>query len=260
MTGNGPCRTQHDRSGRRDRAARRLGHRRASIVIGAVALVTYGPHGEHATRSSWLPAINAALNGTATILLGSGYVLVRRRHVAAHRACMIAAFAASSLFLITYLIHHAQVGSVPFHGAGWLRPTWVQPISATPDPTYPLAFESPRSCGDGRSEAVVRRLLPHARPHSAGAAAPRRPTLWRRSRAGTTGGGDAPRMRSPVRRILALYATPRNGRVHPLRDTSVVTLTPHVVAQRVERTRAGKVNAAEAWAVASLVRGSTRAT
>src|SRR6266404_5989500 len=70
------------------------------------------------------PAINASLNATATVLLGSGYVFIRRRRIAAHRACMIAAFAASSLFLITYLIHHAQVGSVPFHGAAWLRPVY----------------------------------------------------------------------------------------------------------------------------------------
>ena len=38
---------------------------------------------------------------------------------------MIAAFAASSLFLITYLIHHARVGSVPFHGPAWLRPVYL---------------------------------------------------------------------------------------------------------------------------------------
>jgi len=37
---------------------------------------------------------------------------------------MIAAFAAASLFLITYLIHHAHVGSVPFHGAACLRPVY----------------------------------------------------------------------------------------------------------------------------------------
>ena len=93
-----------------------------AIVIGGVALVIYGPHGGRAGGSSWLPAINASLNATATVLLGTGYVFIRRRRVAAHRTCMIAAFAASSLFLITYLIHHAQVGSVPFHGTGWLRP------------------------------------------------------------------------------------------------------------------------------------------
>jgi len=95
-----------------------------AIVIGGIALVIYVPHGGHAGGSSWLPAINAALNATATVLLSTGYVLIRRRRIAAHRACMVAAFAASSLFLITYLIHHARVGSVPFHGAGWLRPVY----------------------------------------------------------------------------------------------------------------------------------------
>ena len=96
-----------------------------AIVIGGVALVIYVPRGGHAGGSSWLPEINAALNGTATVLLGTGYVLIRRRRIAAHRACMMAAFAASSLFLITYLIHHARVGSVPFHGAARLRPLYV---------------------------------------------------------------------------------------------------------------------------------------
>ena len=95
-----------------------------AIVIGGLAIVIYMPRGGRASGSSWLPAINASLNGTATVLLSTGYVLIRRRRIAAHRACMIAAFAASSLFLITYLIHHAQVGSVPFHGAGWLRPVY----------------------------------------------------------------------------------------------------------------------------------------
>ena len=95
-----------------------------TIVIGGIALVIYVPRGGHAGGSSWLPEINAALNGTAAVLLGTGYVLIRRRRIVAHRVCMIAAFAASSLFLVTYLIHHAQVGSVPFHGAAWLRPIY----------------------------------------------------------------------------------------------------------------------------------------
>jgi uncharacterized membrane protein YozB (DUF420 family) len=121
--GNHSSRSQHRRSGGRDGAARRLViGALTAIVIGGVAIVIYVPHGGHAGGSSWL--INASLNGTATILLGTGYVLIRRRRIAAHRTCMIAAFAASSLFLITYLIHHARVGSVPFHGAAWLRPVY----------------------------------------------------------------------------------------------------------------------------------------
>ena len=96
-----------------------------AIVIGGVAIVISVPREGHAGGSSWLPTINASLNGTAAVLLATGYVLIRRRRIAAHRTCMVAAFAASSLFLITYLIHHAQVGSVPFHGAAWLRPVYV---------------------------------------------------------------------------------------------------------------------------------------
>ncbi|MBI1738243.1 MAG: DUF420 domain-containing protein [Acidobacteria bacterium] len=70
------------------------------------------------------PALNAALNGTAAILLLSGYTFIRRRHVTAHRVCMVAAFLTSTAFLISYLIYHARVGSVPFQWRGWIRPVY----------------------------------------------------------------------------------------------------------------------------------------
>jgi putative membrane protein len=70
------------------------------------------------------PALNAALNATAAVLLVSGYTFIRRRNVTAHRVCMVAAFLASTAFLISYLIYHARVGSVPFHGQGWIRPVY----------------------------------------------------------------------------------------------------------------------------------------
>ncbi len=37
---------------------------------------------------------------------------------------MIAAFTSSSLFLTSYVVYHAQVGSKPFLGTGWLRPVY----------------------------------------------------------------------------------------------------------------------------------------
>jgi putative membrane protein len=70
------------------------------------------------------PALNAALNGTAAVLLLSGYTFIRRKQVTAHRACMVAAFLTSTAFLISYLIYHARVGSVPFQGQGWIRPIY----------------------------------------------------------------------------------------------------------------------------------------
>ena len=71
-----------------------------------------------------LPAVNAALNGIAGILLVIAYILIRRRKIDAHRRTMIAAFATSSLFLVCYVIYHAQVGSVRFTRQGVVRPIY----------------------------------------------------------------------------------------------------------------------------------------
>jgi uncharacterized membrane protein YozB (DUF420 family) len=71
-----------------------------------------------------LPAVNATLNALSGILLTIGYALIRARRIAQHRACMIAAFTTSSLFLVCYLIYHAQVGSVPFTRHGFVRPAY----------------------------------------------------------------------------------------------------------------------------------------
>jgi uncharacterized membrane protein YozB (DUF420 family) len=71
-----------------------------------------------------LPAVNATLNALSGILLLVGYLLIRARRVGLHRRCMIAAFATSSLFLVTYLVYHAQVGSVRFTRQGIVRPIY----------------------------------------------------------------------------------------------------------------------------------------
>jgi uncharacterized membrane protein YozB (DUF420 family) len=68
-----------------------------------------------------LPALNAALNGLSAILLLLGYVCIRTGRRSAHRAFMLAALGSSTAFLASYLIYHAQVGSVPFRGTGALR-------------------------------------------------------------------------------------------------------------------------------------------
>ena len=70
---------------------------------------------------SYLPSLNAALNSASALLLAAGYIFIRTRRVDAHRRCMLAALAASALFLTSYLIYHYNVGSVPFTGRGWIR-------------------------------------------------------------------------------------------------------------------------------------------
>jgi putative membrane protein len=105
------------------------GDRWASLVIGVisftvvalVAVLVTRPGAHGGADVSALPALNAALNATSAVLLTAGWLCIRRRNVAAHRACMLSAFAASSLFLVSYVVYHAQAGSVPFMKQGWIR-------------------------------------------------------------------------------------------------------------------------------------------
>ena len=68
-----------------------------------------------------LPAVNATLNGLAAIFLTTGYVLIRRGHRELHKRCMLAALTTSALFLVSYVIYHANIGSRPFPGQGVIR-------------------------------------------------------------------------------------------------------------------------------------------
>ena len=68
-----------------------------------------------------LPAVNASLNALATVFLSVGWFFIRRKEIARHRACMLSALATSALFLTSYVIYHANVGSVPFTGHGAIR-------------------------------------------------------------------------------------------------------------------------------------------
>ncbi len=71
--------------------------------------------------ASDLPTVNAALNSLSALFLVVGYLFIRAKKVTAHKACMLSAFASSTLFLISYLFYHYQVGSVPFKGQGGIR-------------------------------------------------------------------------------------------------------------------------------------------
>jgi putative membrane protein len=78
-----------------------------------------------------LPAVNAGLNALSAAFLGAGYYLIRRGNRAAHRNCMIAAFAASVLFLACYLTYHTYLayclhkGPTVFRNPAWFRPIYL---------------------------------------------------------------------------------------------------------------------------------------
>jgi uncharacterized membrane protein YozB (DUF420 family) len=78
---------------------------------------------------SVFPVINACLNGTSAVLLGTGYYLVKQRRLQAHKRFMIAALVTSALFLVSYLTYHwelTQAGRpiTRFQGQGIWRPIY----------------------------------------------------------------------------------------------------------------------------------------
>lgn len=78
-----------------------------------------------------IPALNAALNALATVLMTFGFVFIRRalattdaplrvKRIFAHRACMLSAGVVSAVFLVGYVSHKILVRGVhtKFGGIG----------------------------------------------------------------------------------------------------------------------------------------------
>jgi putative membrane protein len=108
--------------------------KRATFVILAVSLaalallfvVIYG-HGRAAevpTWVSWLPALNALLNGTSAVFLVLAYRAIRRRDVATHARRVLVSVASSALFLVSYIVYHSVHGDTRFGGVGVIRPIY----------------------------------------------------------------------------------------------------------------------------------------
>jgi uncharacterized membrane protein YozB (DUF420 family) len=72
-----------------------------------------------------LPAVNATLNAISAVLLVLGYRFIRCGERAKHKRMMLSAFTVSVLFLISYLVYHAQVGSVKYPGTGAMRVVYL---------------------------------------------------------------------------------------------------------------------------------------
>jgi len=72
-----------------------------------------------------LPAVNASLNGTATVLLLLGYFFIRTGKIRYHRVCMIAAFLCSTVFLCFYVYFHLHAGVIRFGGPRWAHGVYL---------------------------------------------------------------------------------------------------------------------------------------
>jgi len=113
-----------------------------------------------------LPHLNAGLNLTAAVLLTFGWVQIKQGHISRHRRLMIAAFVTSALFLTSYVLYHAEVGSRPFPGTGWLRTVYFSiliPHVVLAAVVLPMALVTLRRGlrrDDRRHRALARWTLP----------------------------------------------------------------------------------------------------
>jgi putative membrane protein len=108
----------------------------ASVVVAILAvsaaaslflcwLVYYhAPSDAAGAHLSFLPAVNATLNGLAAISLVAGFRFIHAGRIMPHRSAMFTAFVFSSIFLVTYIVNHALHGDMHFHGRGAIRPVY----------------------------------------------------------------------------------------------------------------------------------------
>ena len=69
----------------------------------------------------FMPAVNASLNATSTTLLLLGFWAIRTGQKQLHKRLMVAAFIASAVFLIGYVIYHYTHGDTRYTGEGLIR-------------------------------------------------------------------------------------------------------------------------------------------
>ena len=112
----------------------------AILAISAAAtlflfwLIYIHPAAATSEQYAFLPALNAILNGLAAISLLIGYTFIRSRKIRQHRAAMLTAFGFSTLFLVSYILHHALHGDVryPVHAA--LRSVYLPLLASHTQP------------------------------------------------------------------------------------------------------------------------------
>jgi putative membrane protein len=115
---------------------------------------------------SVLPTVNVILNASSGVLLLAGFFFIKRRNVAAHRACMLSAFALSLLFLVSYVTYHSQAGSTRFGGQGIVRPIYFAILIShifLAAVVLPLAIVTLRRALGGRFEdhrRIARKTFP----------------------------------------------------------------------------------------------------
>lgn len=91
----------------------------SALIPAVVGILMFAPI-KTAVTGHWtylLPHLNAALNGATTVLLITGFILIRRGNREGHKKAMSAAFVLGTVFLASYLIYHSSAPSTIYGDA-----------------------------------------------------------------------------------------------------------------------------------------------
>jgi putative membrane protein len=106
----------------------------ALLSAAALAFLTYilvvRRGGGTGADLSFMPGVNAALNATSATALVAGFVAIKKKRPDIHRALMVSAFVASSLFLIGYVIYHYVHGDTKYAGVGVMRAIYLSILAS----------------------------------------------------------------------------------------------------------------------------------
>ncbi|MBC8510730.1 MAG: DUF420 domain-containing protein [Cryomorphaceae bacterium] len=95
------------------------------IVPIVVALLMLFPDVFHIESESIdfssLPFFHAILNGSTSVLLFTGFILIKNKKTNLHKISMLSAFVLSSVFLLSYVTSKLTNAPVPFGGEGLIR-------------------------------------------------------------------------------------------------------------------------------------------
>lgn len=96
----------------------------AAAVAFLFWIIYFKPGTARADSETILPAVNATLNAASALCVAIGIVLIKRRNPKAHAIAMIAAFAFSAAFLVSYITYYWLHGNTVFTGQGMIRPIY----------------------------------------------------------------------------------------------------------------------------------------
>lgn len=96
----------------------------STILVAAVAVLYITPKVETGAALDFLPALNAAINASVSVLLITGFLLIRQKKIETHRKVMTASIVLSVLFLVSYVLYHSTHNSTPYGGEGMLKYTY----------------------------------------------------------------------------------------------------------------------------------------